>query len=121
MPLETVPIREVQTRIKMKKDFDINWETNNPILLDGEMIFVVTSSGDTRTKVGNGINRYNDLPFTDEKLPKVNTSDEGKFLIVRGGTWVAEEVPFAVIYAGDVEPTNDLGDDGDLYMQVDSI
>ena len=113
--------KDVPIRIKQKKDTEANWEAINPILLDGEMILVVTDEGDIRTKIGDGYTFYSELPFIDERLPKITVLDEGKFLRVRDGFWVAEEVPFAVIYAGDVEPTNDLGDDGDLYMQVDSI
>lgn len=123
MPFNAVTkvTKEVQTRIKQKKDTVANWEANDPIILDGEMIFVETPEGDTRTKIGNGTYRYSELPFIDERFPKVTAQDDNKFLRVRNGKWVAEAVPFSIVYTGDVEPVNDLGNDGDLYMQIDSI
>ena len=70
----------LNTRIKIKKDTAANWETKNPILLDGEQIFVITAAGETRVKVGDGTKTYTQLPFTDEPLRtlignKVNSSD----------------------------------------------
>lgn len=115
------PVKEVQTRVKQKKDTSANWETYDPTILDGELIFVEMPDGDIRTKVGNGVYRYSELPFIDERFPKVSTSDDNKFLRVRDGKWVAETVPFSIVYTGEVEPVDDLGNDGDLYMQVDSI
>lgn len=115
------PAKEVQTRVRQKKDTSANWETYDPIILDGELIFVEMPDGDIRTKVGNGVYRYSELPFIDERFPKVSTFDDNKFLRVRDGKWVAEAVPFSVVYTGEVEPVDDLGNDGDLYMQVDSI
>lgn len=114
-------LKEVQVRIMQKKDTAVNWSTANPVILNGEQIFVETPEGDTRTKVGNGTSRYNDLPFIDERFPKVSTFDDDKFLRVRDGKWIAEVVPFSVVYTGEIEPANDLGNDGDLYMQKDSI
>lgn len=115
------PAKEVQTRVRQKKDTSANWETYDPVILDGELIFVEMPDGDIRTKVGNGVYRYSELPFIDERFPKVSTFDDSKFLRVRDGKWVAEAVPFSVVYTGEVEPVDDLGNDGDLYMQVDSI
>jgi hypothetical protein len=115
------PAKEVQTRVKQKKDTSANWETYDPIILDGELVFVEMPDGDIRTKVGNGVYRYSELPFIDERFPKVSTSDDNKFLRVRDGKWVAETVPFSIVYTGEVEPVDDLGNDGDLYVQVDSI
>ena len=52
----------------MKRDTSANWTKENPIILEGEEIFVDTCKGELRSKVGDGKKRYNDLPFTDEKL-----------------------------------------------------
>ncbi len=117
----TAASKDVPIRIKQKKDTAANWESVNPVLLDGEMILVVTAEGDVRTKIGDGHASYSELPFNDERLPKVTTSDNGKFLRVLDGQWVAEEVPFAIIYAGQEAPVDTFGNDGDLYMQIDSI
>ena len=66
------------TRVKNKRDTKANWEKKNPVLLDGEIIIVTTTSGDTRFKVGDGKKTYNQLPFQDQKtrdlIPSVDAS-----------------------------------------------
>lgn len=42
-----------------KRDSKENWDVNNLVLLDGEIAIV---DGE-RMKIGNGINRYSELPF----------------------------------------------------------
>lgn len=65
-------------RVKNKRDTEANWKKKNPILLDGEIIIVTTTSGDTRFKVGDGKKTYNQLPFQDQKtrdlIPSVDSS-----------------------------------------------
>lgn len=64
------------TRIKQKRDTAANWETikNSFSPLDGEIIIVDTSAGDTRLKIGrydtskSRLLTYAELPFLDEKL-----------------------------------------------------
>lgn len=53
-------------RIQNKRDTEANWEANNPILLNGELIIVDTADGRTRTKIGDGSTAYSGLPFSDE-------------------------------------------------------
>lgn len=60
--------KTVDTRIQTKRDSSTNWETNNPILLDGEEILVNTTDGEVRRKIGDGTTSYNNLPFTDESI-----------------------------------------------------
>ena len=60
--------KTINTRLQLKKDTSANWETNNPILLNGEKILVVTNAGDVREKIGDGSKTYTQLPFTDEPL-----------------------------------------------------
>lgn len=55
-----------KTRIQNKRDTASNWETNNPVLLDGELIVVDTNAGDIRFKIGDGTKTYTQLPFQDE-------------------------------------------------------
>lgn len=66
------------TRVKNKRDTEANWKSKNPVLLDGEIIIVITTSGDTRFKVGDGKKTYNQLPFQDQKtrdlIPSVDSS-----------------------------------------------
>jgi hypothetical protein len=65
-------------RVKNKRDTEANWQSKNPVLLDGEIIIVTTTSGDTRFKVGDGKKTYNQLPFQDQKtrdlIPSVDSS-----------------------------------------------
>lgn len=56
----------VNTRIKLKKDSASNWQQGDPILLNGELIIVVTAAGETRFKVGDGTSKFSQLPFVDE-------------------------------------------------------
>ena len=56
------------TRIQFKRDTRANWTSNNPIILNGEIILVDTSAGELRAKIGDGIKTYTQLPFSDEVL-----------------------------------------------------
>lgn len=58
-------------RIQNKRDTASNWETNNPVLLSGELIVVDTDAGDARFKIGDGVKTYTQLPFQDESLYNV--------------------------------------------------
>lgn len=55
-------------RLKHKRDTETNWEQNNLVLLDGEVIFVDTTAGALRSKVGDGKTAYTDLPFSDQVI-----------------------------------------------------
>ena len=60
--------KELKTRIKWCRDTSANWTSNNPVLLDGEIIVVDTDSGETRFKIGDGVKTYTQLPFEDEAV-----------------------------------------------------
>lgn len=53
------------TRVKNKRDTEANWTSKNPVLLNGEIAIVDTTSGETRFKVGDDTKRYSQLPFQD--------------------------------------------------------
>ena len=59
---------QINTRIRQKRDTAANWTNNNPVLLNGELIVVETSTGAIRLKVGDGVKTFNQLPFLDETL-----------------------------------------------------
>ena len=59
---------EFNTRIKFKRDTSSNWTSNNPKLLNGEIILVDTESGELRAKIGDGSKTYTQLPFSDEAI-----------------------------------------------------
>ena len=60
--------QEYNARIKLKRDTSTNWTTNNPILLNGEVVLVDTAAGELRAKIGDGTKTYTQLPFADELL-----------------------------------------------------
>ena len=60
--------KTIKGRIKLKRDTASNWEKNNPVLLNGEKIIVDTNSGEVRSKIGDGIKKYTELPFDDETI-----------------------------------------------------
>lgn len=49
----------------------------------------------------------------------VSTEDNGKFMKVVNGKWQAVNLEFAAIYTGRSTPTNDIGTDGDIYIQTE--
>ena len=65
-----VPDQDItwNTRIQQKKDTDVNWTSNNPVLLENELIIVEMESGECRFKIGDGVHAYKDLPFLDQSL-----------------------------------------------------
>ena len=55
----------LKTRIQHKKDTYQNLQSKNPVLLDGE-ICIVKYGNSTKLKIGDGVTRYNSLPFHGE-------------------------------------------------------
>ena len=51
-----------------------------------------------------------------DSLPSVTASDNGKILIVSGGTWTLTTP--VIIYAGTGTPNGNLGNNGDIYLQT---
>ena len=94
-------MNQFNTRIKMKKDSEENWNQNNPILLNGEIILIDTDSGELRAKVGDGVKTYTQLPFTDEILRNLITGKQNKLTGTQGqvvgfdssGNAIAQEAP----------------------------
>lgn len=60
--------KELLTQLKLRKDTAANWTDKNPILGNGEMVIIETSSGEQRFKVGDGEKTFTQLPYTDENL-----------------------------------------------------
>lgn len=61
-------VKEFDARMRHKRDTSANWTANNPIILHGEIIVVDTADGKIRTKTGDGIKSYTQLPFDDEAV-----------------------------------------------------
>lgn len=60
-------LKKLNVRIQSKRSTSTEWETSNPILLDGEII-IVKVGNETRLKIGDGTHTYKQLPFIDEPL-----------------------------------------------------
>lgn len=54
----------LNARIQYKKDTDANWTSNNPVLLENELIIVEMENGKCQFKIGDGAHPYVELPFT---------------------------------------------------------
>lgn len=75
------------TRIKNKRDTSANWTTQDPVLLNGELIIVDTASGETRFKIGDGTKKYSQLPFQDEILRNSKVDlDAGVYTVTASST-----------------------------------
>lgn len=74
-------IRVIRARIQPMKDTRAEWETVNPILLDGEKVVVIDGSY-LRAKTGDGISTFTQLSFDDElaMLTPANTLALGSWV-----------------------------------------
>lgn len=63
----------VNTRIKLRTDTFTNWQSNNPVLLSGEVAVVIKGTK-TLFKVGDGTTSFNSLPWASD--PTYNESEE---------------------------------------------
>ncbi|MDD6837339.1 MAG: hypothetical protein PUF04_09345 [bacterium] len=55
--------KRIDARVQNKRDLEANWIAENPVFLDGELIFVDLKNGDVGKKVGDGTTRYDELPL----------------------------------------------------------
>lgn len=112
-----------KTRIKQRRDTSANWESKNPVLLNGEVIIVDTANGETRTKTGNGTKTYTQLPFDDEgtkggkslidfDIVDALTMEQGVLATLNGFTAKVGEI---VAESGDVRATG-FGADGEVVQ-----
>lgn len=70
-------VKELLARVQHKRDTSANWEAEDPVLLNGEIIVVDTEDGKMRTKTGDGQKKYSELPFDDEDLRKAIAQKNG--------------------------------------------
>lgn len=57
--------KEINTRIKLKRDTESTWVEKNPVILNGEVALVDGADGRLRAKIGGDNTNYNDLEFLD--------------------------------------------------------
>ena len=56
-------------------------------------------------------------PIENKTLPVVDEANNNQILQVVDGAWKVTAP--TVIYVGTAEPTSEIGEDGDLYLQTD--
>lgn len=57
--------KTINTRIKLKRDEESEWDLRNPIILNGEVVLVDGDDGRLRAKIGDGTSTYSALGFID--------------------------------------------------------
>ena len=67
-------MNELKSRIKQRIDTTDNWESKNPILLNGELGFVSDGNLTGSFKVGDGISSWNDLKYSFNETNLINIS-----------------------------------------------
>ena len=55
----------INTRIKLKRDEESDWDLQNPTILNGELVLVDCDDGRLRAKIGDGTSTYSALGFID--------------------------------------------------------
>lgn len=83
-------IKQFNARITMKRDTASNWEQNNPVLLNGEIIIVDTASGEVRFKIGDGTKLYKQLPFSDEAVRALISAKEDKISLTENRAVISD-------------------------------
>ncbi|HAU86433.1 MAG TPA: hypothetical protein DCW90_13340 [Lachnospiraceae bacterium] len=58
---------EYQVRLRLKRDTEANWNTANPVILNGEMILVDTPDG-LRIKFGDGVSTFKNLEYSNDVI-----------------------------------------------------
>lgn len=70
---------------------------------------------------GEKLSDYAKVSYVDSYIPKmlpdVTEAENNKILQIVDGAWTVTAP--TVIYVGATEPTNEIGEDGDLYLQTD--
>lgn len=66
--------RILDTRIVQRNDITANWNTNNPILKKGEEGVEFLSDGTSKKKVGDGVKRWSELPYSTVNQNEFDTA-----------------------------------------------
>lgn len=113
--------KQFNSRIQWKKDTSANWTSNNPVLLNGEIAIVVTNSGETRFKIGDGTSSYTALPFQDEAVRALITAVDGKIDTHIADTDNPHEVTKAQIGLSNVDNVKQYSDSNPPPYPVTSV
>jgi len=116
------------SRIITKTDTYANWTAANPVLLNGELVAVTNCKYNDADdlgvlfKFGDGVSNFNSLPFInatiiDTVYQLVQLYGDHDTDIKSLQTQVQNSV---VVYVGSGTPTTEIGNDGDLYIDISS-
>lgn len=116
------------SRIITKTDTYANWTAANPILLNGELVAVTNYKYNNVDdlgvlfKFGDGATNFNSLPFIDAAIidsvyQLVQLYDNHDTDIKSLQTQMQNSV---VVYVGSGAPSAEVGNDGDLYVDISS-
>ena len=95
--------KQLNSRVRLKKDTAANWTSNNPVLLDGEVAIVVTNANEIRFKIGDGTSSFTALPYQDEFIQNaINDVDDG-LLAHEGDTSNPHSVTKSQVGLGNVD------------------
>lgn len=72
--------KKLDGRIQNKYDTEQNWTTNNPVLLNGELIIVSKEDGTIGFKVGDGVKKYSELSWATSTKNISTENSEGTSL-----------------------------------------
>ena len=112
---------EILASVQVRRDSKANWESANPILLDGEAAYEKDTD---MFKIGDGINRYTNLPYHNKVGPQgetgatpkismnVSTGNPGSSAEVSVSGTAENPVISLTIPRGDVGPTGKTGATG---------
>ena len=89
---------EILASVQVRRDNKANWEAVNPILLDGEAAYEKDTD---MFKIGDGVNKYKDLPYHNKVGPKGDTGSSGVYI----GTSQPTDSNINVWIDSDGEPT----------------
>ena len=84
----------LKTRFVYRTDTLENWETKNPLLERGEPSFVIDGKNGQFMKIGNGMHRWNELPYVEfwkEQANKIST------ITLLSSKWEGTGSPYAQV------------------------
>jgi hypothetical protein len=94
--------------------------TRSDVITDGNLV-QWDDTEKTLIDSGEKISDYAKVQYVDSYIPKmlpdVTEIENNKILQVVNGAWTVTKP--TIIYVGAAEPTNETGEDGDLYLQTD--
>ena len=112
----------IRAHMKQRRDTAVNWQAQNPVLLDGE-IGIVTDQPD-RYKVGDGVTEWNALPLRgfDGNIVQMTGGSRTAVMSQLAVTQALEEVANNALSPEKIEElTKDLASKAELNDAIDAL